>query len=65
MRSGTSASREPSRLQHRCNGLVQLHGIAVRLDCGGYMLIETNLNYVAAGADFDLDLDDVERFLAS
>ena len=30
---------------------------------GGYMLYDLDGNYVVAGARFDLDLDDVERWL--
>jgi hypothetical protein len=32
-------------------------------DLGGYRLVEPNRNWVIRGPKFDLDLDDVERFL--
>ena len=33
------------------------------VDDGWYRLVEPNRNWVIRGAKFDLDLDDVERFL--
>ena len=34
-------------------------------DQGGYMIVDANANYVVAGADFDLSLEDVESYVAS
>jgi hypothetical protein len=33
-------------------------------DLGGYMLVDANANFVVAGSDFDLSLDEVEAYLA-
>jgi hypothetical protein len=32
-------------------------------DLGGYMILDGSSNTVAAGSNFDLDLDDVEQWL--
>jgi hypothetical protein len=33
-------------------------------DHGGYMLLDAGRNMIMAGSRFDLDLDDIERYLA-
>lgn len=34
-------------------------------DLGGYRIVDDSANFVVAGARFELDLDDVEQWIAS
>lgn len=69
MRASTECRRE-SRLRYRLGrGGYRLQKSRVRHphldDLGGYRIIDSEGNFAVAGATFNLDLDDVEDWLAT
>jgi hypothetical protein len=70
MQESVSDARRESRLRPRA----QRQGYQVRKsrvrnthgnDLGGYRIVETQFNTIECGERFDLDLDEVERFLTA
>jgi hypothetical protein len=66
-----STDADTRRREQRLRGKAQRQGYLLRKsrvrpphlhDFGGYMLVNASTNIIEAGENFDLDLDDLERF---